>query len=49
LPALAADTLIADKAFDAEESVLKPLEKAGTTTAIPPKGNRKAQCPYDRP
>jgi transposase len=48
LPGLAADALIADKAFDAEERVLKPLEAAGKTAVIPPKGNRKAPRPYDK-
>ena len=48
LPDLAADALIADKAFDAEERVLKPLEAAGKTAVIPPKGNRKAPRPYDK-
>jgi hypothetical protein len=41
LPDLAAGALIADKAFDAEERVLKPLAEAGRTAVIPPKGNRK--------
>ena len=48
LPGLAADALIADKAFDAEERVLRPLDKAGKTAVIPPKGNRKAPRPYDK-
>jgi transposase len=48
LPDLAADALIADKAFDAEERVLRPLAKAGKAAVIPPKGNRKAPRPYDR-
>ena len=48
LPGLAADALIADKAFDAEERVLRPLEKAGKTAVIPPKGNRKAPRLYDK-
>jgi transposase len=48
LPGLAADVLIADKAFDAEERVLRPLEKAGKAAVIPPKGNRKEPRPYDR-
>jgi transposase len=48
LPDLAADTLIADKAFDADERVLKPLAEAGKAAVIPPKGNRKAPRPYDR-
>ena len=48
LPGLAADALIADKAFDAEERVLQPLEAAGKTAVIPPKANRKAPRPYDK-
>ena len=46
LPDLAADALIADKAFDAEERVLRPLAKAGKAAVIPPKGNRKEPRPY---
>jgi transposase len=48
LPGLSAQALIADKAFDAEERVLKPLEQAGTAAVIPCKGNRKAPRPYDK-
>ena len=48
LPGLAADALIADKAFDAEERVLKPLAEAGKRAVIPSKGNRKESRPYDR-
>jgi transposase len=48
LPGLAADALIADKAFDADERVLKPLERAGKTAVIPPKGNRKEPRLYDK-
>ena len=48
LPDLAAATLIADKAFDAEERVLKPLERAGKAAVIPPKSNRKEPRPYDK-
>jgi len=48
LPGLVADALIADKAFDAEERVLKPLERAGKAAVIPPKGNRKEPRPYDK-
>ena len=48
LPDLAAGALIADKAFDAEERVLKPLAEAGRTAVIPPKGNRKEPRPYDK-
>ena len=43
-----ADTLIADKAFDADERVLEPLAEAGKTPVIPPKRNRKSPRPYDK-
>ena len=48
LPGLDAGALIADKAFDAEERVLRPLEQAGKTAVIPPKANRKEPRPYDK-
>ena len=48
LPGLEADTLIADKAFDAEERVLGPLARAGKTAVIPPKANRKNPRAYDK-
>ena len=48
LPDMQADVLIADKAFDAEERVIKPLTAAGKTAVIPPKSNRKAPRPIDR-
>jgi len=48
LPAIAADTLIADKAFDADERVIKPLAAAGKTPVIPSRQNRKAPRDYDR-
>ena len=48
LPDLAAATLIADKAYDAEERVLRPLAQAGKTAVIPPKANRKELRPYDK-
>jgi transposase len=48
LPDLAADALIADKAFDAEERVRRPLERAGKTAVIPPKANRTDPRPYDK-
>ena len=41
LPDMKADTLLADKAFDADQCVIKPLEAAGKTCIIPPKSNRK--------
>ena len=48
LPDLAADALIADKAFDAEERVIEPLARAGKAAVIPPKANRRNPRPYDR-
>jgi transposase len=43
-----ADTLIADKAFDADERVLAPLAAAGKTAVIPPRTNRSLPRDYDR-
>ena len=43
-----ADTLIADKAFDADERVLTPLAAAGKAAVIPPKANRRLLRDYDR-
>jgi transposase len=48
LPTMAADTLIADKAFDADERVLEPLAAAGKTAVIPPRTNRSSPRDYDR-
>jgi transposase len=48
LPQLKAETLIADKAFDAEERVIQPLQAAGMTPVIPPKNCRKSPRHYDR-
>ena len=47
LPGMTADTLIADKAFDADERVIEPLRKAGKTIVIPPKSTRKVPRAYD--
>ena len=46
LPDPAADALIADEAFDAEQRVLQPLARAGKTAVIPPETNRKEPRPY---
>jgi transposase len=43
-----ADMLLANKAFDANESVIKPLAAAGKTAVIPPKANRKQPRKFDR-
>lgn len=48
LPEIQADTVIADKAYDAEEHVLRRLEQAGKHCVIPPRGNRKNPREYDR-
>ncbi len=43
-----ADTLLADKAFDADERVIEPLLAAGKTPVIPSKSNRKIQRSFDK-
>lgn len=48
LPGLAADTILADKAFDADERVLEPLRTAGKTIVIPPKANRTVPRAYEQ-
>ena len=48
LPDIQATTVIADKAYDAEQRVLRPLEQAGKNYVIPPRGNRKNSREYDR-
>jgi transposase len=45
---MAADILIADKAFDADARVLEPLAAAGKTAVIPPRANRSRPRDYDR-
>lgn len=47
LPGIDADTIIADKAFDADERVIEPLRKAGKTLVIPSKSNRTVLRAYD--
>ena len=48
LPDMAADVLIADKAFDADKRVIEPLAAAGKTAVIPSKANRKQPREFDR-
>ncbi len=48
LPQMEADTLLADKAFDADQRVIEPLLAEGKTAVIPPKSNRKTQRDYDK-
>lgn len=49
LPGTPADTIIADKAYDAQARVIEPLVKAGKTVVIPPRATRNANAPrsYD--
>lgn len=47
LPSIAADTIIADKAFDADERMIQPLQQAGKRIVIPPKSNRTVTRTYD--
>jgi transposase len=48
LPTMEADTLIADKAFDADSRVLEPLAAAGKTAVIPPRAHRSSPRDFDR-
>jgi transposase len=48
LPDMRANVLLADKAFDADERVIKPLLAAGKKVVIPSKANRKAPRKLDR-
>ena len=48
LPEMQADTLIADKAFDADKRVIEPLSAAGKTAVIPPRSNRRSPRSFDR-
>ena len=47
LPSMQADTLIADKAFDADARVIAPQEAAGKATVIPSKANRQSPREFD--
>jgi transposase len=48
LPDMAAEALLADKAFDADERVIEPLLARGKSVVIPPKSNRKVQRDFDK-
>jgi transposase len=48
LPDMAAKTLLADKAFDADQRVIEPLLARGKSFVIPPKNNRKVQRYFDK-
>ena len=48
IPTMQAETLIADKAFDADARVLGPLAAAGKQAVIPSKANRLIPRDFDR-
>ena len=48
LPEMQADALLADKAYDADARVIKPLLAAGKTPVIPSVPGRSIRRPYDR-
>jgi len=50
LPELVSDigSFLADKAYDADERVLRLLDDSGVEAVIPPKSNRKKQRNYDK-
>lgn len=48
LPLVRAETVLADKGYDADDRVIRPLEAAGLTPVIPPKRNRKIRRDYDK-
>ena len=48
LPVLVADTVLADKGYDADERVIQRLEAQGKTAVIPPRCNRRTRREYDR-
>jgi transposase len=45
---MAADTPIADKAFDADQGVLEPLAAVSKTAVIPPPANRSTSPDYNQ-
>jgi transposase len=48
LPHMAADVLIADKAFDADKRVRERLAAAGKAAVIPPMTHRRVPLDFDR-
>jgi transposase len=48
LPDLEAETLIADKAFDADQRVLEPLAEAGKAAVIPSRKTRTIPRAFDK-
>ena len=48
LPNIMADTVLADKGYDADKRVIERLQAQGKTAVIPPKRNRTIARDYDR-
>lgn len=48
LPTITADTVLADKGYDADERVIEPLRAAGKEAVVPSKRHRKEPRPYDK-
>jgi transposase len=48
LPDIVAETVLADKGYDADERVIEPLQAKGKTAVIPPRRNRKRPRNYDK-
>ncbi len=48
LPGIEADTIIANKAFDTDERVIQPLQRAVKVLVVPPKANRTIPRNYDQ-
>jgi transposase len=48
LPVLEAETVLADKAYDADKRVIELLKAQGKTAVIPPKRNRTTPREYDK-
>ena len=48
LPTLTAQTILADKGYDADRRVITPLTAQGKTVVIPSKSNRITPREYDK-
>jgi transposase len=48
LKTILADTVLADRGYDADQRVIDLLQAQGKTAVIPPKRNRKAPREYDK-
>ena len=48
LPDMTADTLLADKAFDADKRVIEPLLARGKSVVIPPRNHRTIKRAFDK-